>query len=114
MGDRQESGQKRAGKRGGSDRILTHHPTTQEEDKEFNHPSYLKVQSILGFACMPYRSTFRKDGQSIGSPTLPNQLRHDNKPVGMVPLFFSFPWCWCPSILSSTDTFLALAILAVL
>jgi hypothetical protein len=32
----------------------------------------------------------------------------------MVSLFFSFPWRWRPSILSSTDTLLALAILAVL
>jgi hypothetical protein len=50
----------------------------------------------------------------IGSPTLPNQLRHDNKPVGMVSLFFSFPWRWHPSVLSSTDILLALAILVVL
>jgi hypothetical protein len=59
---RREGRQKRAGKRGGTERILTHHPTTQEEDKEFNHPSYLKGNPYWDLRARPIALSSERAG----------------------------------------------------
>ncbi len=111
VGGRAKEGRQKRGHRKNSDPSSYH----SRERQGIQSPILPKSAIHIGI-CACALLLYLQKGQAIhiGSPTLPNQLRHDNKPVGMVSLFFSFPWHWRPSILSSTDTSLALAILAVL
>ncbi len=88
-----------------------------QEDNECNRPPCLPRPpptaihiGICGCVLLLYIQKGR--AIHIGSTTLNKQIRHDNQPADLnaFSIFSSFPWCWRP--LSSTDTPLALAILA--
>jgi hypothetical protein len=92
-------------------------PSHLQEDKECNRPPCLPrpppTAIHIGIRARILLLYIQK-GRAIhiGSPILNKQIRHDNQPADLNAFSFSssFPWRWHP--LSSTDTPLALAILA--
>ncbi len=104
--------------KGGHKKILTSlmDPSHLQEDKECNRLPCLPCPppTAIHIGICARILLYIQKGQAIhiGSPTLNEQIRHDNQPADLnaFSFFSSFPWCWCP--LSSTDTPLALAILA--
>ncbi len=105
--------------KGGHKKILTSlmDPSHLQDDKECNRPPCLSRPPSTAIhigirRCVLLLYIQKGWAIRIGSPTLNKQIRHDNQPANLnaFSFFSSFPWHWCP--LSSTDTPLALAILA--